>query len=93
LQDSDKERGPNASDDEGTTPHELIPRASVERTFLANLAMRIGELGQAIAEVSRMWDGATEDQQRAFALRIAQRLGDGGDLMHEARREVKGFAP
>jgi len=87
-----KERDLNATaDDEGVTPHELIPRASVERTFLANLALKIGELGSAIAEVSRSWDSATPDQQRAFAVRIAERLGDGGDAMHEARREVRAF--
>lgn len=85
----DNERDQNAADDEGTTPHELIPHASAERTFLANLALRIGELGAYLAEASRSWDRATPDQRRAVALRLQERLGDGGDAMHEARREVR----
>lgn len=89
---SDKEKTPDATvDDEGSTPHELIPRASAERTFLANLALRIGELGSYLAEASRSWDGATPDQRRAVAIRLAERLGEGGDAMHEARREVRSF--
>lgn len=89
----DEEKSQDADDDEGSTPHELIPRASAERTFLANLALRIGELGADIAAVSRSWDSATPDQRRAFALRIAQRLGDSGDTMHETRRLVHDLAP
>ena len=83
--------GPTDADDGHETPNELVPRASAERTFLANLAVRVGTLGSALAEASRGWDSASPDRKRALAIEFSQRLGDSGDALHEARILVRSF--
>ena len=85
--------GKGEDPDEHETPHELVPRASAERTFLANLALRVGALGSSAAEIARSWDTATPDQRRAFAVDLASKLGEAGDGLHEARQLVLSFAP
>lgn len=79
-------------DDDDETPVELVPRASAERRSITNLGLAIRAIGDAVFEAAGGWDRATPDQRRSLAVDLSIRLGDGGDILHEARRLIRSFA-
>lgn len=79
-------------DDDDETPVELVPRASAERRSITNLGLAIRAIGDAVFEAAGDWDRATPDRRRSIAVDLAIKLGQGGDLLHEARRVIMSFA-
>jgi len=75
--------------------HDTPPRGrripSAEAISLANLALALDAIGLDCAETAKRLDELEGDARRSLLSQLAQKLGEIGDLAHEARRAVKGL--
>jgi hypothetical protein len=78
--------------DEETTP--AIPRRepSAEATALRNLGLALNSIAQHCGESASIVDELETDERRHSLVGLAIKLGQLGDIAHDARRLVRGLA-
>lgn|SRR6185369_3524782 len=95
--DNENERAANGASgdnlgDEEKTPSVPRREPSAEATALRNLGLALNSIAQHCGESASIVDELETDERRHSLVGLAVKLGQLGDIAHDARRLVRGLA-